>query len=109
MDSKPDFTAQLALAVAAVAASSAALFFGTGLHPLWWLAWIATLPVLLAATRLPRWTAFAVAFAAWSVGSLNMWHYYRAVDVPMPVALSATLLPSLIFAVAAEGFRSRVM
>jgi len=59
MDSKPDFTAQLALAVAAVAASSAALFFGTGLHPLWWLAWIATLPVLLAATRLPRWTAFA--------------------------------------------------
>jgi hypothetical protein len=31
----------------AVVTSSAMLYWGTGLHPLWWLTWFAPLPVLL--------------------------------------------------------------
>ena len=34
------------LATAAVIVTSAALYGGTGLHPQWWLTWLAALPVL---------------------------------------------------------------
>lgn len=41
----------IALFCAAVAASAALGFYGTGLHPLWFLTWFAPLPVYLLATR----------------------------------------------------------
>jgi apolipoprotein N-acyltransferase len=99
--------ALLGLALAAIA-SAVALYFGSGLHPIWWLTWLAPLPVLAFAPRAPRWIAFAASLAAWAVGSLNMWHYLHLVQVPIPVVIAATLLPALIFAAAVDGFRTRV-
>jgi apolipoprotein N-acyltransferase len=95
MDSKPK---PILLAIAAFILSAVAWFFGTGLHPHWLLTWLAPLPVLLAAPRLPRWSAYAAAFAAFAIGGLNCWTYYHSVAVPLWLALVAVIGPALIFA-----------
>src|SRR5271166_685419 len=88
---------QLIFAVVAVLISANAFFFGTGLHPIWWLTWIAPLPVLLAAARVSRWRAFGVAFAAFTLGGLNVWSYDRIVT-PLWLTLVILVAPSLLFA-----------
>src|SRR5215831_12585685 len=72
MDSEKN---QVGIAIAAVITSGLCLFFGTGLHPVWWLMWLAPIPVLVAAPQLTRRWTFAVAFVAWALGGLNMWNY----------------------------------
>jgi apolipoprotein N-acyltransferase len=84
--------------VAVVLASSALFFFGTGLHPVWWLTWLAPLPVLLLAPRLGRLQAFAAAALSWSLGSLNLWHYLTALlQVPLAIRLISVGVPACIF------------
>jgi apolipoprotein N-acyltransferase len=68
-----------------------------GLHPVWWLTWLAPLPVLIAAPRLSHWSAFAVAFAAFTLGALNVWSYDRIVT-PLWLTLVILFAPSLLFA-----------
>ena len=84
-------------ALLAVAASAAAWYFGTGLHPAWFLLWIAPLPVLLIAPRLRAWPAFGAAFLAASIGGLNLWSYLRELT-PLRVTFLAILGPALAFA-----------
>ena len=87
-------------ALLALVASSVALYFGTGLHPAWWLTWLAAIPVLLIAPRLSRRAAFAVAFLAWAAGGLNMWKYFRvSLSAPLVVALVVVMVPALAFAI----------
>jgi len=97
-----------ALAILPLASSSVAWFFGTGLHPVWWVTWLAPLSVLLVAPRLSRWTAWSVAFAALTIGALNMWSYDRIVT---PLWLTALILigPSIIFAFIVSVHRSFVL
>jgi apolipoprotein N-acyltransferase len=80
----------------AVAASAAAWYYATGLHPAWYLLWLAPLPVLLLAPRLRAWPAFAAGFLAAAIGGLNLWSYLRQVT-PLPVTLLAILGPALTF------------
>jgi apolipoprotein N-acyltransferase len=94
MASNPE---KLTIAALALIVSAIAFFFGTGLHPIWWLTWLAPLPVLLIAPRLSRWTAWSLAFAAFTLGALNMWSYLRVVT-PLGVTIFITVVPSLIFA-----------
>jgi apolipoprotein N-acyltransferase len=83
------------------------LFFGTGLHPTWWLTWLAPLPVLLVAPRLRAWLVFIIAALAWFVGGLNMWHVLRAIyGIPIPVILAFLIVPALIFGLAVLLFRT---
>jgi apolipoprotein N-acyltransferase len=92
---------QVVLAIVAVMATASLVWFGSGLHPLWPLMWLAPLPVLLVASRIPWWWALAVAIGGWFLGSLNLWHYLtRAVDAPVGVALGICLGLSAIFALA---------
>ncbi len=95
MDSKPN---SLALVFGATVISAVALFFGTGLHPIWWLTWIAPVPVLLVAPRLSWQATFGVALAAWAAGGLNEWTYMHAV-VPPAIAVVAVLFPAVVFAI----------
>jgi apolipoprotein N-acyltransferase len=98
--SKPEQASKLLrLGIAAIvlASSAIAFFFGTGLHPIWWLTWLAPLPVLVAAPRLSRWTSFGIAFGAFTLGALNMWSYLRVVTPP-GVTIFITVVLSLIFA-----------
>ena len=52
----------------ALLSSALALYFATGLHPFWWLMWVAPVPVLLLAPRVSTGVAFLVAFLAKVVG-----------------------------------------
>lgn len=87
-------------------ATALALYYGTGLHPIWWLTWLAPLPMLLIAPRLSLWQSFAAALLASFAGGLNMWHYFRRVaDAPLVLVLIFMLIPALIFALAVLSFR----
>ena len=90
---------------------SAVLFwYGSGLEPLWWCAWIAPLPVLLWATRVKAATAFALALTASFVGALNEWHYlHTLIGIPAFAAVAITGLPALVFASATSTWRWLVL
>jgi apolipoprotein N-acyltransferase len=97
---------QLALTATSVFLSSLAFFFGIGLHPVWWLLWIAPIPVLVAAPHLSvRWS-LAAALLAWTGGALNMWTYYHtAIEIPVSVTLLITVGPAALFGLAVLAFR----
>ena len=81
-------------------------FYGTGLHPVWWLTWLAPLPLLLIASRVSRRFAFTATAAAWFIGSLNMWSYLlKVIAIPFWVVLTISLAPALLFGVAVLLFR----
>ncbi|MFB9907594.1 nitrilase-related carbon-nitrogen hydrolase [Allokutzneria oryzae] len=89
-----------ALTLVAAACSAVLFFFGTGLTPVPALAWLAPLPVLLAAPRASGWTAGGAAFLASLVGTTNSWAFYsHSHDMPLwpwglvgSLAFAATLL-----------------
>jgi apolipoprotein N-acyltransferase len=96
---------RIAVALLAAGGSAVLIWFGTGLHPLWPLIWLAPLPLLAA--RSTWWEAGLTAALAWAVGNLNMQHYYAtALHVPLPVRIEADLAPALIFALAVLLFRA---
>ena len=98
-------------AILAGGTSAALFFFGTGLHPIWWMVWLAPVPVLTVAPRLARWPAFLLAAGASFIGQFNLWNYFtRVLEVPLPITLVALLVPSLVFALGvlfARGFLRR--
>ncbi len=85
-------------------ASGVLLFFGTGLHPLWPLTWLAPVPVLVLALRVPVARAFFFGGLAMLLGGLNE-VFYLAHLAPVPVVALALLLPSLAFGLAVLVFR----
>jgi apolipoprotein N-acyltransferase len=68
-----------------------------GLHPLWWLAWVAPAPLLAAALRSTRWTAFAWALLAGLIAASANLHYLRAV-MPLPAAVLVMVLLAMLWA-----------
>ena len=86
------------LVLIAATLSAAAFFFGTGLHPLWFMTWLAPLPVLLIAPHVTRWQVVAASLLGYCAGSLNMWHYYRQL-VPPVVLLLSIVGPGIMLAV----------
>lgn len=116
MDSHPDpavaavSRSALPTALGAALVSALAFYFGTGLHPIWWLTWLAPLPLLLVAPRLTARAAFGISWLAATLGALNLWHYFRH-DLESPVLLCAVVvvLPSAIFSAAVLFFRRCVL
>lgn len=94
MDSK---LRQVLIASTVLVSSAAAWFFGTGLHPHWYLVWLAPLPVLLAAPYLSTWTTYAIAFITFAFGACNSWNYDRIV-VPVWLLILMVVGPALVFA-----------
>jgi apolipoprotein N-acyltransferase len=96
---------QMTWAVVAMVLSGAMYFFGSGLHPHWYLTWFAPLPVLLVAPQLAARRALLIAFVAYAIGGMNMWHYYRE-QMPVVVSLLIVLGPSLVFGLIVLAFRA---
>ncbi|WIV58236.1 nitrilase-related carbon-nitrogen hydrolase [Amycolatopsis nalaikhensis] len=92
-------------AVLAALASAVLFFFGTGLDPVPELAWLAPLPILLLAPRVPGWATLACAFAAHLAGSAGTWSYFwHSLSVPRPAALGILGGSAVLFAVCAGLF-----
>src|SRR5262249_2568871 len=95
-------------AIVAAVASGALFYFGTGLHPVWWLTWLAPFPVLLVAPHAKVWPAFVMAGSAWLTGSLNMWQQALAVQVPIGIVLAMLIVPACLFSLVVLLFRAWV-
>jgi apolipoprotein N-acyltransferase len=78
-----------------------------GLHPLWWLAWMAPAPLLVAALRSTCWTAIAWALLAGLIGASAKLHYLT-LTVPLAAALLVTVLLALLW-VAVVSLTRRIM
>jgi apolipoprotein N-acyltransferase len=91
---------------AATALSALIWWFGSGVHPLWWLAWFAPLPVLWLAPRVSaRWAALA-AFAAYATGGINQWDYLHGyIGLPLAVIIYAIGMPALMLVLCVLLFR----
>lgn len=100
----------LAAWLAAVGLAALAWWFGSGVLPMWWMTWLAPLPILLLAPRTrARWAALA-AFSAWTVGGLNQWHYlHDVIGLPMAVIIAAVTTPALVFTLCVLLFRRLLM
>ncbi|MCR6487689.1 acyltransferase [Amycolatopsis sp. OK19-0408] len=97
---------KLGWAVVATTASAVLFFFGTGLDPVPELAWLAPLPVLLLAPRVPGAAALGCAFAAYLAGSCGSWSYFwHSQAVPRPAAIAILGGSALLFALATGLFR----
>ena len=90
---------------AAIILSAAAYFWSYGLHPVWWLVWLAPLPLLWIAPRVPAWAAVATTFSAATLGRLDMWSYYHRLRVPLWLIVIAVLVPALTLTAAVWLYR----
>ncbi|MDI1463534.1 nitrilase-related carbon-nitrogen hydrolase [Catellatospora sp. KI3] len=98
------------IAVGCAAATAALLYFGTGLHPVPLLTWLAALPVLWAAPRLPWWGALLVALVAGAAGATNLWSYFmRDLATPVPLAAGLVLLTGVTLGLSTMAFRALVL
>ncbi len=92
----------------AVVLTASGYFVSSGLHRVWWPVWLAPLPVLLLAPRLPALQAFAVALVARALaGALNFWTYLsHVVQFPLWLTLATILVPAVLFALAVIFYRA---
>lgn len=88
------------VAIAAVSASAALVYFGNGMKPLWPLMWWAPLPVLLFALARPAWQGAVAAALAWLLGSLNIWAYFNILGLPVAGWLPLSGVGAGVFAAA---------
>lgn len=110
MASVAEHPAARAVPVAVALIASAALFFvGTGLHPVWWVTWLAPLPVLLLAPRVSARTTGSVAALAQLLGMTGYAHYALTVlGVPVPLVAGICVVAAAVFTVVALEFRAVV-
>ncbi|MGH8101027.1 MAG: nitrilase-related carbon-nitrogen hydrolase, partial [Chthoniobacterales bacterium] len=88
----------LFLAIAAGLATAVASYFGTGLHPIWWLLWLAPVPMLAIAPRLSDSGAFLLGSVAWLIGEMNQWNYARnEMELPLQAITLFFVIPAAVF------------
>jgi apolipoprotein N-acyltransferase len=78
--------------LAASLVSGALIALSSGLHPFWPAAWIAPVPVLIAAFASRGWTGFVLAFLAGAIGVAPMAVHILEIAPPFIVALLAGLI-----------------
>lgn len=90
---------RLRLITIATVISAIAFYFSTQFHSIYWLAWLAPIPVLLIAYwhRSRWWQVIPMAFIAYFIGSLNIIVAYLHTLMPMSALFDALLLKSLLF------------
>jgi apolipoprotein N-acyltransferase len=83
-----------------------AWWFGSGLAPIWWLTWMAPLPVLMLAPRVRARWAILAAFGAYALGSFNLWGYLHTyIKLPMPTVVYVMGMPGIMLVVCVLLFR----
>lgn len=92
--------------LAAAALTAAAYYRSSGLEPVWWLVWLAPVPVLLVAPEVRGWQAFAAAWIARSLGMLVFWHYWGGIMFPLWLSVMMVSIAGAFFAIAVFAYRS---
>lgn len=87
-------TKRLVLLLAAGLASGLLLRLAMGLEPIWWLAWVAPVPLLLLAFRSGQPEALGITLVAGLIGASATFHYRQQI-FPLPTVLVATALQGL--------------
>jgi len=101
MDLPADSSRRALAIVTAIALTAVAYFVSFGLHRVWWLVWIAPLPLLLLAPTLRTWQIAAAALVARAIGGLGLWNYGLHVgDFSFLFCLGGVLIPAAAFALA---------
>src|SRR5436190_949916 len=101
MDSRPDANrwAILGATCVAVAISATAWWFGSGLQPLWWMTWIAPVPLLWLATRSTLRAWMPATLIAFAIGGCNLWAYlHDRLHLPAIVIFQLVALPGVVAA-----------
>jgi apolipoprotein N-acyltransferase len=97
----------LFLVIAAGLTSAAFFYFGTGLHPIWWLLWLAPVPVLAIAPRVHGGAAFLLGSIAWLFGEMNQWNYVRhEIELPLRIIILYFVIPAVVFGLGVLFMRS---
>jgi apolipoprotein N-acyltransferase len=92
-------------ALICVVLTAAGSYFSFGMGHVWWLAWIAPVPVLWLAFGESRARAvFLASWVAFALGALNMLRAYGGI-MPAPALAFYLLVPGLLFALAVMGAR----
>lgn len=96
MASNPESPSLLATA-SAIAVTAICWWFASSLHPVWWLAWLAPIPLLVYATRARAHQTALASFIAFAIGNASTWQYlHEVIRLPLPVCLAAVCLPALL-------------
>ena len=98
---------KLFLLIAAGLASAALSYFGTGLYPIWWLLWLAPVPVLAIAPRLGGSAAFLLGSIAWLIGEMNQWNYVmHRIELPVQTIILFFVITAVVFGLGVLFVRS---
>jgi apolipoprotein N-acyltransferase len=99
---------RLPLQVGASLASGVLLRYVVGLEPVWWLAWLAPVPLLLLAFRSTWRETVWMVFVAALVGISVNFHYRLSV-FPLPIAVIATVRQALVWTLIVTQSRRLVL
>ena len=98
---------RIPLLIVADLASAALFYFGTGLHPIWWMLWFAPVPVLAIAPRLHAGAAFLLGSSAWFAGEINQWNYLKQlIELPAQSIVLFFVISAVIFGLGVVFARS---
>ncbi len=86
---------EIAIALFVILASGCAFYFSTGFHAVWWLMWLAPIPVLVYAYSNNFSKVLLVSFVASLAFGLNSVIGYWATSIPSSAFLSAMILQSV--------------
>jgi apolipoprotein N-acyltransferase len=98
---------RLDLTIAAGLASASLSYLGTGLHPVWWMLWLAPVPVLAIAPELRGSVAFLLGSGAWLIGEMNQWNYVtQELRMPRQIVILYFVIPAVVFGLGVLFVRS---
>ena len=109
MDWQANFARRMTLMLCAIVLTAIAYFVSSGLDRVWWLVWLAPLPVLLVAPQLGTPGAFTAALFARGLGMLSFWHYlHDIVQFPLWLSLVSIVAPAVIVGLAVALHRELI-
>ncbi len=100
---------RVVIVIIAIALTSAMFYRGAGLEPVWWLVWLAPIPVLLVAPAIRAWQALAAAWIARSLAMLVFWHYWQGIMFSLWHAVSMVAIGGAMFALAVSAYRNLLL
>ena len=94
------------IVLVAIVLTAAGYYLSSGLEPVWWLVWLAPVPILLVAPAVRGWQALAAAWIARSAAMLVFWHYWQGMMFPLWLSVTMIAIAGAFFAIAVIAYRS---